>query len=549
MAVRRTDVLICGGGPVGLALAIELGSRGIGCIVIERNDRVGYAPRAKTTHTRTREHFRRWGIADDLAALAPFGVDYPSDVHFVTRLSGYHLGVIRDAFNCAPERNEFYAEHAQWIPQYRVEEVLREHANSFGSVRILFEHEFLTAEQNATSVSCCVRELKAGADLNIECRYLVGADGARSGIRDLIGARMEGQFDLVHAYNIIFRAPNLADMHPHEPGIIYWLTNAEVPGMIGPMDKDDLWYFMPGKIADQNQLDKGTAADLIRRATGIDLPYEVLSADEWVANQLIADKFRDRRIFLAGDACHLHPPTGGYGMNMGISDAVDLGWKIAAVLQGWGGEVLLDSYEQERKLVDGRVIEAAVSNFDTIALHTEITPVIEEDSEEGEAMRSQVGAKLVKGRLQEFRSASVMLGCRYDNSPINAREPDDHRDFDPSKRTFEQSARPGERAPHAWLEDGRSIYDVFGPGFTLLSFGQVAEAELARAEADAASLGIPFKTVHLDNERIAALYERRFVLIRPDQHIAWRGDIWEGAELLKCATGQLDVEPQQVVPV
>lgn len=537
--MRQTEVLICGAGPAGLALAIELGSRGVDVIVVERNDRVGHAPRAKTTHTRTREHFRRWGIAGKLTAAAPFGLDYPSDVHFVTRLGGYGLATISDAFNCAPARNDLYAEHSQWVPQYRVEEVMREHVRSLPTVEICFEHEFLVAEQDDDAVRSTIRDLRSGADVVIGSRYLVGADGARSPIRDMIGATMEGRYGLAHAYNIVFRAPGLAARHSHGPGIIYWQTNPEMPSMIGPMDKDDLWYFMPGKIPGLDRIDLSTAADLIRRATGIDLPYEVLSADEWVASEFIADRYSDGRVFLIGDACHLHPPTGGYGMNMGVGDSVDLGWKMAGVLRGWGGAHLLDSYEQERKPVHRQVIDAALSNFSTIALHMAITPVIEEDSPEGAAVRADIGAQLAEGRAQEFRSLGVMLGYRYDHSPITAREPGAQRP-DPAMRDYVPTARPGARAPHAWLADGRSLYDLFGAGFTLLSFGEGAGPDLLRAEADAASLDIPLKIVRIDDARIASLYERGLALIRPDQHVAWRGDLWPGAAILERATGRLD---------
>lgn len=535
--MQKTEVVICGAGPAGLAAAIELGSRGINCIVVERHERVGYAPRAKTTHTRTREHLRRWGIAHELAAAAPFGVDYPCDVHFVTRMAGYSLGKIPDAFNCAPERNELYAEHSQWIPQYTVEEVLRKHADSLATVRILFEHELISAGQDDDKVICHVRDRKADAPLDIKCDYLIGADGARSSIRDAIGSRMEGTYGLVHAYNIIFRAPGLEEKHPHGPGTMFWLTNTESPGMLGPMDKGDLWYFMPGKLPDRDGIDFKTAEDLVRRAIGIDLPYEILSADEWIASEFIASKYRDGRILLIGDACHLHPPTGGYGMNMGVADGVDIGWKMAAVLRGWGGPQLLDSYEAERRPVHRKVIDAAVSNFATVALHLAITPVIEEDSPEGAAARADVGAKLEAGRLQEFRTLGVMLGYSYDNSPITDHE-ERTKPFDPAMRTYEPTARPGARAPHAWMDDGQSLFDLFGQGFTLLALGDVPASEVDRAEADAVSLAIPLKTVRIDSEKISALYERPLVLIRPDQHVAWRGNHWDGAEVLMRATGR-----------
>ena len=533
MATRETvPVLICGAGPSGLALAVELGMRGIACTVIERNDRVGYAPRAKTTHTRTREHMRRWGIAGDLAAAAPFGVDYPSTVHFVTRLSGYRLAVIENAFNCAPERNELYSEHAQWVPQYKVEEVLRKHAMSLPGVRVLFNHEFLGATQDDTGARATVRDLISGCEIDMPCDYLVGADGPRSTIRDLIGAKMEGTYGLSHSYNIVFRAPGLAEKHSQGPGIMYWQINPEVAGVIGPMDQGDLWYFMPMKrMPDAAALDKDAAADMIRRATGIDLPYEVLSADEWAASQFIADRYRKGRIFLIGDACHLHPPLGGYGMNMGIADSVDLGWKLAAVLQGWGGAGLLDSYEQERRPVHRRVIDEAVANHATLALHL-VRPELEADTEEGAALRAQLGGMIAQQRVREFRSLGVVLGYRYEDSPITAHEPGPPPN--PPMGVYEPSARPGSVAPHAWLADGRSLYDTFGAGYTLLSFG----ADIGAAVDDAKALGIPLTVVRVDEPRIAALYERRLALIRPDQHVAWRGDAWPGRALLETVTGR-----------
>ncbi len=534
MNPEQTSVLIVGAGPCGLALAVELGSRGVACTVVERNDRVGYAPRAKTTHTRTREHFRRWGIAKDLAALAPFGVDYPSNIFFVTRLSGYRLAMIEDAFNCAPARNALYSEHAQWVPQYRVEEVLKNHAASLPPVRLLFNHEFHSATQDGAGVRAKVRDLQGGHDIEIESSYLVGADGARSAIRDCIGAAMQGKHGLTHAYNIVFRAPGLAALHRHGPGIMYWQINPEVPGLIGPMDKDDLWYFMPARVPDIVRLDKDAAADLIRRATGIDLPYEVLSADEWTANQLIADKYSAGRIFLIGDACHLHPPLGGYGMNMGISDSVDLGWKLAAALQGWGGDKLVASYEQERRPVHRRVIDEAVANLSTLALHL-VKPELEADSEDGAALRRQLGDALAKQRLREFRSLGVVLGYRYEDSAVIAQEPGVWPAAPPG--VYEPSARPGSVAPHAWLADGRSLYDSFGAGFTLLGFGDAPAQAFEQAIADAHALSIPLATVRIDDPRVAALYERGLALIRPDQHVAWRGDAWPGRAVLKTAAG------------
>jgi len=227
---------------------------------------------------------------------------------------------------------------------------------------------------------------------------------------------------------------------------------------------------------------------------------------------------------------------------MGISDSVDLGWKMAAVLQGWGGEALLDAYEQERRPVHRRVIDAALSNVSTHAIHQTISPVLEADNEQGATLRQQMGAVIAERRLQEFRSLGVMLGYTYDASPITAHEEGARQDIDPAMRVYTPSARPGARAPHAWLKDGRSLYDVFGEGFTLLAFGAVDSSELERARTDAESLKIPIKVLRVDDAHIAQLYERSLALIRPDQHVAWRGDSWPGVEILKRAAGRIERE-------
>ena len=334
---QTTQVLIVGAGPAGQGMAIELGQRGIDCLVIEKNPRIGVAPRAKTTNVRTREHFRRWGIADALRDAAPFGVDYPSNIAFTTRLSGHLLAHFSNAMYCAPGRNPLYAEHAQWIPQYTVEKVMRQHLETLPNVQVQLNCELLGFEQTADTVTATVRDVETGVTSTVETQFLAGCDGGRSLVREGIGARMEGKFGLSRNYNIVFRAPGLAEAHPHGRAIMYWQINADVPSMIGPKDRADRWFFMPTGLAPDMRVTQDTAAALIRQATGIDLPFEVLSIDEWVAHQVVADRYRQGRVFLVGDACHLHPPYGGFGMNMGVSDGVDLGWKLAAVLQGWGG--------------------------------------------------------------------------------------------------------------------------------------------------------------------------------------------------------------------
>ena len=534
--VDSTEVLIVGVGPAGLALAIELGSRSIACVVVERNERVGCAPRAKTTNVRTREHLRRWGIADKLAAASPLGLDYPSDVAFVTRLGGYPLARFENAFYCAPPPHAYYSEHAQWIPQYTLEEVLKAHAQTLPTVQFRFQTELATFEQNPDGVRATVHDLAGGKDYVLECDYLVGADGARSTVRGLIGATMEGQYGLSRNYNIVFRAPGLAEAHAHGRAIMYWQINADVPSLIGPMDAGDTWFFMPTGVPDDFRVDGSATSDLIRKATGIDLPYEILSTDEWSTSRLIADRYRDGRALLIGDACHLHPPFGGYGMNMGVADGVDLGWKLAAVLRGWGGAELIGSYETERRPVHQRVMDEAVANH--AVLGSQLTRAgIEQDNAYGARLRADIGATIQAAKEREFRTLGVVLGYSYRGSPLVI----DDGSVPPAAQVihFTPSACPGALAPHAWLDTGKSLYDGFGQGYTLLVCHDEDCSDIDSALSDAATLGIPLVALMPRAPGLTELYQARLTLIRPDQHVAWRGNAWpaRGMDLLELVSG------------
>lgn len=533
-AVERTKVLIVGAGPAGLALSIELGHRGIPCIVLERHDRVGRAPRAKTTHVRTREHLRRWGIAGHLAAASPLGIDYPSDIIFVTRLSGFKLAHFKNAFHCAPARDPRYSEHAQWIPQYTLEEILRVHAREQLGVRLRFNAEFVSAVQKHDRVISYVRDTERNRDFTIESDYLVGADGARSTVRTLIGARMEGRYGLSRNHNLVFHAPGLAEAHPHGPAIMYWQVNSDLPSLIGPMDRGDTWFFMPTRLPDGMSLTRADASAAIQRATGLNLSFDVVHSDEWIASELIADRYRVQRVFLVGDACHLHPPFGGYGMNMGISDGVDLGWKLAAVIQGWGGMSLLDSYVQERRPTHQFVIAEAVANHAVLA-DSFSEPGLEDPGEAGARLRTIIGENIIASKAREFHNLGCVLGYRYQSGVIIT-DGSDARTLDSSQ--YVPSAQPGCIAPHAWLEDHSSLFDHFGAGFTLLTQRSLDDPEVRCAVEDSRTLGIPLKPFQAPHVVIETLYKRTFTLIRPDQHVAWRGDVWCGKELLCRAAGR-----------
>ena len=518
---HQPRVAIIGSGPAGLALAIELGHRGVSCVVLERGLRAGYAPRAKTTNVRTREHLRRWGIADVLAAASPFGVDYPSDVFFVTSLAGKLIHRFENALACAPARDERYSEHSQWIPQYKLEGVLKDHAASLDGVTIEYGQEFVSFTQTDDAVTLTILDYKSGTRRTLTVDYLVGADGARSAVRDAIGAKMEGRYGLSRNYNTIFSAPGLAEAHAHGPGIMYWQLNSDAPSLIGPMDTPDLWYFMPTGVPDGVTHSDAHILNLIRQSTGIDLPYQILSSDIWVASRLLADRYRQGRVFLIGDACHLHPPFGGFGMNMGLADGVDLGWKLAAVLDGWGGPELLDSYEGERRFVHDYVMDEAEANHALIP-STLLRPGLADNTAEGAAARAEAGAFIAEHKAAEFYALGVVLGYCYLNSAIvvddgTMREWQRRRDYVPS-------AIPGCLAPHHWLADGTSLYDRFGPGFTLLVLDADIDIDVAAAEARAA--GVPLTVLRLPDAGLRDLYGAAMALIRPDQHVAWRGECW-----------------------
>lgn len=529
-----TQVLIVGAGPVGQSLAIELGMRGIECLVIDKNDRVGVAPRAKTTNVRSREHFRRWGIAQALRDASPLGVDYPSNIVFATRLSGHQITRLENALNCAPGRNPLYSEHAQWIPQYTVEQVMRDRLRSLPSVTLKLQCELKGFTQTDERVRASLADLSSDELFEVEARYMVGCDGPRSLVRDAIGAKLEGKYGLSRNYNFVFRSPELAKAHNHGPAIMYWQINSDVPSLIGPMDSGDRWFFMPTGLAPDVRVTKEDAPAMIRRATGIDVPYEILSADEWVASQLLATHYRDRRVFLAGDAAHMNPPFGGFGMNMGIGDAVDLGWKLSAVLGGWGGPVLLDSYERERRPVHIYVMDQATSNHKLVS-NALLDEGIELDDERGEAVRERVGKRIQSGKLAEFYTLGTILGDCYSDSPVIDRKgyADRPRDF----LNYVPCGEPGYRAPHAWLHDGTSLFDHFGLGLTLLT-SSAAHPGVAQATAEARQLGVPLSVIEPQEAGVRTLYPAALSLIRPDQHIAWVGDDWKQG-VLAHVTGRI----------
>jgi 2-polyprenyl-6-methoxyphenol hydroxylase-like FAD-dependent oxidoreductase len=547
----ETQVLVVGAGPVGLSLVIELGLRGIGVALVEQRSRTGAQPRAKTTNVRSMQHMRRWGIAEALRAAAPLPYDYPTDIVFATSLFGRTLAVIENAFEGAKRRDPRFPEAAQWVPQYTVEKVLHERIARLPSVRMLSGTVLEDFTQGPAGVSATVRDSATNESRAIRADYLVGADGARSRVRSVIGARMEGDHAFLHNYNLILRIPELARTSPEHRAIMYWIVNAQSPGVLSPLDGTDVWAFgilLPPGV---KEISDDEAIRRARAAVGRDLDIEILERDIWAAHRLIAERYRDRRVFLAGDACHLHPPYGGYGMNLGIADGVDLGWKLGAVLAGWGGQALLASYEQERRAVHLRTIAEAIENYKTLSDHL-LKEDLDADTEKGARARAEIAVDIRAAKTREFKTLGVVLGSRYQNSPIivgdgSAAPAEHHADYQPS-------AHPGCLAPHAWLADGTSLYDHFGLGYTLLLLAADG-APLARdIQGAAEAAGVPLTLIdlrqdHLAEVPLAELYAAPLALIRPDQYVAWRGASADATALIDTIRGGARTERKVLTSV
>jgi 2-polyprenyl-6-methoxyphenol hydroxylase-like FAD-dependent oxidoreductase len=540
-AAIEAQVLVVGAGPVGLSLAIELGLRGIGVTLVEQRSRTGAQPRAKTTNVRSMQHMRRWGIADALRAAAPLPADYPTDIVFATALFGRTLAVIENAFEGAKRRDPRFPEAAQWVPQYTVETTLHERIARLPSVRILSGTVLEDFTQSAAGVVATVRDSATNASRTIRAAYLVGADGARSRVRSIVGAKMEGDHAFLHNYNLILRIPELAAHAPEHRAIMYWIVNPESPGVLSPLDGADVWAFgillKPGvkEITDDEAIRRA------RAAIGRDVHIEILERDIWAAHRLIADRYRDRRVFLAGDACHLHPPYGGYGMNLGIADGVDLGWKLGAVMAGWGGETLLAAYEQERRPVHLRTIAEAIENYKTLSDHL-LKEDLDADTEKGARARLDIAEDIKAAKTREFKTLGVVLGSRYQDSPIivgdgSAAPAEHHANYQPS-------AHPGCLAPHAWLADGTSLYDHFGLGYTLLLLAEEGAASARDIQGAADRAGVPLKSIDLRQNNLAELYAAPLALIRPDQYVAWRGGSADATVLIDRICGRADTEAE-----
>jgi len=513
-------VLVIGGGPVGLALAGDLGWRGIACTLVEQSDGSIYQPRMDLVGVRTMEFCRRWGLVPAVEA-SPYPRDYAQDNIYLTSLTGYELGRERfPGIGQAPPPKES-PQRRERCPQNMFDPILRAFAASQNNVTLRYRTRLVSFTQNADLVTAVVENAETGAREEILARYIVGCDGARSLVRETLGIAMQGNPVLTYTTNVIFRCPQLLSLH--DKGKAYrhifigpegtWATIVAINGR-------DEWRFSIIGGSEQRDYTTDDIKAAIRRAVGRDFDFEILSVLPWVRRELVAERYRGGRGFIAGDAAHVMSPTGGFGMNTGIQDVVDLSWKLAATIEGWGGESLLDSYGIERQPIGTRNVTEASGNLRRM-LSVLPHPNLLDDTAQGAATRAKVGREFSETMRREWFTLGAHLGYRYENSPIcwpdgTAAPPDDPRAYVPT-------ARPGHRAPHAFLADGRSTLDLFGRGFALLGFG-ADPAEAAPLLEAAQKRNLPLTFTAIAEPHIAALYERKFVLVRPDGHVAWRAD-------------------------
>jgi 2-polyprenyl-6-methoxyphenol hydroxylase-like FAD-dependent oxidoreductase len=515
----ETPVLIAGGGPVGLTLALELKSRGIRALLVEQNDDTTRHPKMDYTNARSMEHYHRLGVAELIKQVAVPG-DNAMNAKWVSKLSEWELCEFRYA-----SENEVWETIRNLndgnqtrrpglrLSQVVLEPVLKKVIEDSAEIDVRFGWAFTSFEQDQDGVTATITETKTGNTEQVRAQYLAGCDGAGSVTRKQLGIEMQGVRDAAEVYMVHIRSRDYAAMIPFGHA---WHHRAPIHGNFISQDDDEIWTvhgFAPEGNVDPAKL----LVDLVGR----EFDFEILIANPWTGHYLLADSYGSGRVWMAGDAVHTYLPFGGYGMNAGASDAVDLGWKLAAVLQGWGGPKLLASTETDRRPVAALSMETARSHeAGRVAIAQLYTPMIHADSPHGAEAREKVtrGIREIGGRENECQG--VEYGYRYEHSSVICYENGEPPPFDHG--AYHASTWPGSRAPSLFLDDGKALYDQFGPDFTLLNF---ATHDTSGFEQAARNCGMPFKILNISDQHARGIYERDMILVRPDQFIAWRGNV------------------------
>jgi len=470
------------------------------------------------------EFCRRWGIVPWVES-AGYNREYPQDCAWVTDLNGYEFG--REVFpapkdeKCPPQSPQ----KRERCPQNFFDPVLQRFVKSTGQSKLAYQTELESFEDRGDHVLVIVRDIDTGVSRQIEAQYLVGCDGGASAVRQSLGIGMDGGAVLTYTTNVIFRCNGLENLHNKKPGYRYifigpegtWATLVAINGR-------DQWRFSLVGDGEKRTINEDEIRKAIVRAVGREFHFEILSVLPWVRRQLVAEKYRKGRVFIAGDAAHLTSPTGGFGMNTGLLDVVNLSWKLAGTIQGWGGEKLLESYETEQQPVAIRNVNEASENLRRMLSPRVLQPdpaVFDSSSPDVDAARREYGERYTEMMRREWFSIGIHLGYVYEGSEIVV--PDGTPTPPNEVARYTQTSRPGSRAPHVWLSEGESTLDFFGKEFVLMRFGDNPPSIDAMKQA-AEKVGLPLKVVDIKHTEAEALYERRLVLVRPDGTVTWRAD-------------------------
>jgi 2-polyprenyl-6-methoxyphenol hydroxylase-like FAD-dependent oxidoreductase len=491
---------------VGLTLALDLGRRGVRCLLIERNETSIRLPRMERCNARTMEIFRRLGIAE---AVRDAGLprDAPMDVFLAPSMADppiAHLpypSVAQAKAAIAAHNDGRPFEPSQVISQYTLEPLLRSIVETLPSVEVRFGCELTALEQDAGSVIAHVRT-SAGGSETIRAAYLVGCDGGASTVRKQLGIRLDGEGNIRTLRQALFRADDLYARIPMGRGRHYHIAQPSFPFLI-LQDSTRHWTLHAAAASDEEM------AGIFARAVAMPVAAEMVSVNEWTQHLLCAERYREGRVFLAGDAAHLVIPTGGLGMNTGVGDAIDLGWKLAATLAGWGGPGLLDGYEAERRPIGLRNVRASGAAMRG------------RESWRAALTREEMARRFDAEQRKVTEILGIEAGYRYAGSPLIW--PESGEGPDPDNPRYAPTTWPGARLPHVWLEDRTALHDRLGPGYTLLRLG-ATRADTAALEDAFRAIAAPLDVLDVPDAAARDLYERDLVLVRPDLHVVWRGD-------------------------
>ncbi len=520
----HTQALIVGGGPVGLTLAIDLGMRGVRCTLIEQKEAPQFLPKMERCNARTMEIFRRMGIVDKVRA-AGLRDDVPMDVFIILSLAEpplLHLpypSVKRARAEIrACSDGSMPLEPYQLISQYTLEPLLKSIAEGLRSVTVRYGCRLESFTQDESGVTARVKHAN-GTGGAIDASYLVGCDGGGSTVRKQLGIKLRGEYNILELRQALYRCDELFERIPigNGPGKgrHYHVADGNSTFLIM---QDSTKHFTLHALVETDDDMKA----MFERTVAIAVKYKMLTCAPWRQNLLLADRYRDGRVFLAGDAVHLVIPTGGLGMNSGVGDAIDLSWKLAATLQGWGGPALLDSYDSERRQIGERNVGASrYASLGRRKWHAQYRPNIRENTPEGAATRENLVRVASVEQPKSNEMIGAELGYRYVDSPIVCAIPGgpEHR-----FRVYEPSTWPGARLPHVWLADGTPMQDhIPYEGYTLLRLGRT-NADTSALEKALRAFGAPLAVLDMPDDAPRQVYGHDLLLLRPDLHVAWRGN-------------------------